>query len=221
MTTNDHTPQQFWDDRYSSDNYLFGKEPNRFLVSQRALFSPKQQVLAAGDGEGRNGVWLAQQGLNVLAVDHSAVALAKAKSLAAQAGVALETEQADLATWNWGEQRFEFIVAIFIQFAAPPLRTAIHRAMQRALKPGGLIVLQRATHPNSSNTAPVALASWRSSTPLRSWRKISSAWICSYCASMRKCLTKAARIAACRRWLIWSRGRQARKPIPVFFIAGQ
>lgn len=142
MTTNDHTPQQFWDDRYSSDNYLFGKEPNRFLVSQRALFSPKQQVLAAGDGEGRNGVWLAQQGLNVLAVDHSAVALAKAKSLAAQAGVALETEQADLATWNWGEQRFEFIVAIFIQFAAPPLRTAIHRAMQRALKPGGLIVLQ-------------------------------------------------------------------------------
>lgn len=121
---------------------MFGKEPNRFLVSQRALFSPKQQVLAAGDGEGRNGVWLAQQGLNVLAVDYSAVALAKAKSLAAQAGVALETEQADLATWNWGEQRFEFIVAIFIQFAAPPLRTAIHRAMQRALKPGGLIVLQ-------------------------------------------------------------------------------
>lgn len=142
MTTNDHTPQQFWDDRYSSDDYLFGKEPNRFLVSQRALFSPKQQVLAAGDGEGRNGVWLAQQGLNVLAVDHSAVALAKAKSLAAQAGVALETEQADLATWNWGEQRFDVIVAIFVQFAAPPLRTAIHRAMQRALKPGGLIVLQ-------------------------------------------------------------------------------
>lgn len=142
MTTDDHSPQQFWDNRYASDDYLFGKEPNRFLVSQRALFSPHQRVLAAGDGEGRNGVWLAQQGLNVLAVDHSAVALAKAKALATQSGVALETEQADLSTWSWGDQRFDVIVAIFIQFATPSQRVVLHRAMQRALTPGGLIVLQ-------------------------------------------------------------------------------
>lgn len=138
----DNSLQEFWDTRYTGEDYLFGTEPNRFLVSQRQLFSPAQTILAAGDGEGRNGVWLAQQGLHVLAVDHSAVALAKAKKLAAQAGVALATEQVDLATWNWGEQRFDAIVAIFIQFATPTLRVQLHHAMQRALKPGGLIVLQ-------------------------------------------------------------------------------
>lgn len=138
----DNSLQQFWDTRYAGADYLFGTTPNRFLVSQRPLLLSKQKVLTIGDGEGRNGVWLAQQGLNVLAIDHSAVALAKAEQLATQAGVALKTEQADLVTWHWGEQRFDTIVAIFIQFAAPPLRTTIHRAMQHALKPGGLIVLQ-------------------------------------------------------------------------------
>ena len=138
----DNSLQQFWDTRYAGADYLFGTEPNRFLVSQRPLFSPEQMVLTAGDGEGRNGVWLAQQGLNVLAVDHSSVALEKAKHLATQTGVSLITEQADLANWNWGEQRFDAIVAIFIQFAAPPLRMQLHQSMQRALKPGGIVVLQ-------------------------------------------------------------------------------
>lgn len=138
----DNSLQQFWDTRYAGEGYLFGTEPNRFLVSQRSLFSPKQMILTAGDGEGRNGVWLAQQGLHVLAIDYSAVALAKAKQLATQTGVALGTEQADLATWSWGERRFDGIVAIFIQFAAPPLRVQLHQSMQRALKPGGVVVLQ-------------------------------------------------------------------------------
>lgn len=134
--------RQFWDDRYAVGEYIFGTEPNVFLASQRHLLKPGQSVLAVADGEGRNGVWLAQQGLDVLSVDISPVALEKAEKLAQAAGVRLRTELADLRQWEWGENRFDAIAAIFIQFASSAERSHIHRAMQRALKPGGLLILQ-------------------------------------------------------------------------------
>jgi len=83
------------------------------------LFKPGQQVLAVADGEGRNGVWLAKHGVEVLSVDFSPVAQEKAKRLAAENDVAIRFELADLLNWDWGENRFDAIVAIFIQFAGP------------------------------------------------------------------------------------------------------
>ncbi|MEW5943266.1 MAG: class I SAM-dependent methyltransferase [Pseudomonadota bacterium] len=134
--------RQFWDERYAAAGYLFGTAPNAFLASQRHLLKPGQSALAVADGEGRNGIWLARQGLDVLSVDISPVALEKAKKLAQDAGIPLRTELADLREWEWGENRFEVIAAIFIQFATSAERAVIHRAMRRALKPGGLLILQ-------------------------------------------------------------------------------
>ena len=131
-----------WDARYAQDGYLFGTEPNEFLVSQRHLLKPGMSCLAVADGEGRNGVWLAQQGLQVLSVEASAVALDKAKKLAQQRGVAIDFEQADLAHWQWGENRFDVAAAIFIQFAPPALREQMFAGIKRCLKPGGLLLLQ-------------------------------------------------------------------------------
>jgi cyclopropane fatty-acyl-phospholipid synthase-like methyltransferase len=131
-----------WDERYASEDYLFGTEPNEFLVSQRHLLKPGMSCLAVADGEGRNGVWLAQQGLQVLSVEASAVALEKAKKLAQQRGVAIDFEQADLAHWQWGENRFDVVAAIFIQFAPPALREQMFAGIRRCLKPGGLLLLQ-------------------------------------------------------------------------------
>lgn len=131
-----------WDERYASDNFLFGTEPNAFLVSQRDLLKPGMSCLAVADGEGRNGVWLAQQGLQVLSVEASAVALEKAKKLARQRGVAIDFEQADVAHWQWGENRFDAVAAIFIQFAPPALREQMFAGIKRCLKPGGLLLLQ-------------------------------------------------------------------------------
>lgn len=131
-----------WDERYASEDYLFGTEPNGFLVSQRHLLKPDMSCLAVADGEGRNGVWLAQQGLQVLSVEASAVALAKAKKLAQQRGVAIDFEQADLAHWQWGENRFDVVAAIFIQFAPPALREQMFAGIRHCLKPGGLLLLQ-------------------------------------------------------------------------------
>jgi 2-polyprenyl-3-methyl-5-hydroxy-6-metoxy-1,4-benzoquinol methylase len=131
-----------WDERYAQDGYLFGTEPNAFLASQRHLLKPGMSCLAVADGEGRNGVWLAQQGLQVLSVEASAVALEKAKRLAQQRGVNVEFEQADLAHWQWGENRFDVVAAIFIQFAPPVLREQMFAGIRSCLKPGGLLLLQ-------------------------------------------------------------------------------
>ena len=131
-----------WNARFASDDYVFGTAANAFLVAQRGLLKPGHRALAVADGEGRNGVWLAQQGLDVLSVDFSSVALAKARRLAAEAGVTLQIECADLAAWDWGPPRFDVVVAIFIQFAPPPQRDLIFQRMKDVLKPGGLLLLE-------------------------------------------------------------------------------
>lgn len=131
-----------WDERYAQEGYLFGTEPNAFLVSQRHWLKPGMSCLAVADGEGRNGVWLAQQGLHVLSVEASAVALEKAKKLAQQRDVKIDFEQADLAHWQWDENRFDVVAAIFIQFAPPALREQMFAGIKRCLKPGGLLLLQ-------------------------------------------------------------------------------
>jgi cyclopropane fatty-acyl-phospholipid synthase-like methyltransferase len=94
------------------------------------------------DGEGRNGVWLAEQGLNVLSVDASSVAQAKAQRLAQQRGVKMRFAQIDLITWDGGGETFDVVVAIFIQFVGPAQRPQLFAQLKRLLKPGGLLLLQ-------------------------------------------------------------------------------
>lgn len=134
--------KDFWNERFGGAVYFYGTEPNAFLASQAHLLQAGQSALSVADGEGRNGVWLAEQGLDVLAVDFSEKALEKSSQLATSRSVSLQTELVNVHTWDWGENRFDVIVAIFIQFASSEERPALHRAIQRALKPGGLLLLQ-------------------------------------------------------------------------------
>jgi 2-polyprenyl-3-methyl-5-hydroxy-6-metoxy-1,4-benzoquinol methylase len=134
--------QDFWDERYSTDAYIFGTAPNVFLASQAGLIRPGMRALAIADGEGRNGVWLAGQGVQVHAIDMSPVALAKARKLAAERGVTLDFELADILDWNWPQAAYDLVAAIFIQFAPPPQRERIIEGIRRSLKPGGLLILQ-------------------------------------------------------------------------------
>lgn len=131
-----------WDERYAGADYHFGTEPNAFLVAQRDMLQAGAHCLAVADGEGRNGVWLAEQGLRVLSVDSSPVALDKARALAQQRGVAVDFEQVDLLQWNSPENQFDVVAAIFIQFAAPAQREQLFANIKRSLKPGGLLLLQ-------------------------------------------------------------------------------
>jgi cyclopropane fatty-acyl-phospholipid synthase-like methyltransferase len=131
-----------WEGRFSAPGYWFGTAPNAFLVGQTHRLRPGQKALAIADGEGRNGVWLAQQGLDVVSLDFSPSAGEKARALAAERGVRLRVEQADVTTWNWPTAEFDVIAAIFVQFVGPAARTRMFDGMKRALKPGGLILMQ-------------------------------------------------------------------------------
>ena len=131
-----------WEARFAGPEYHFGTEPNAFLKSKAGLLKPGQKALSIADGEGRNGVFLAEQGLDVLAMDFSPTALAKSQALARQRGVTIRTEQADLDTWRWPAGAIDVVVAIFFQFCAPPLRTRVFDGIKRALTPGGLLLME-------------------------------------------------------------------------------
>ncbi len=131
-----------WNERYDQEEYLFGTEPNAFLKSCASLVKPGQKALAVADGEGRNGVWLARQGLDVAGFDASAVGLDKARRLAERHGVEVDYQLASVEGWAWEREAFDVVAAIFIQFAEPPLRKLIFEGMIRTLKPGGFLLLQ-------------------------------------------------------------------------------
>jgi cyclopropane fatty-acyl-phospholipid synthase-like methyltransferase len=130
-----------WQTRFSAPAYAFGKEPNAFLKAQAHRLRPGQSALSVADGEGRNGVWLAEQGLDVLTIDFSQAGLAKAQALAAERGVKLRTELADVTQWRWPTNAFDVIVAIFI-FVEPHERAPFFASLKAALKPGGLLLMQ-------------------------------------------------------------------------------
>lgn len=136
--------EAFWSARYrdAGDDYLFGTAPNKFLASQAERFSAGMKVLAVADGEGRNSVWLAEQGCAVTATEISPVALEKAAKLARGRHVAVDFMQADILAWTWPTAAFDAVVGIFIQFVGPAERARQLAGMKQAVQPGGLLFLQ-------------------------------------------------------------------------------
>jgi SAM-dependent methyltransferase len=131
-----------WQERYATDEYRFGTAPNVFLASQAKLLPKSGKALAVADGEGRNGVFLAEHGLDVLSLDFSPNAQAKARRLAAARGLTISVEQADVINWSYPPDAFDVVAAIFFQFAAPPDRDRIFAGIKRTLKRGGLLLLE-------------------------------------------------------------------------------
>jgi len=131
-----------WQERYATDEYRFGTAPNAFLAAQAHLLPKAGKALAIADGEGRNGVFLAERGLDVLSLDFSPNAQGKARKLAAARVVTLRTEQADVINWSYPADTYDVVAAIFFQFAAPLERAAIFAGIKRTLKKGGLLLLE-------------------------------------------------------------------------------
>ncbi len=132
----------FWDERYAQPGFFFGETPNAFLKNQAPQLKPGMSALAVADGEGRNGVWLAEQGLSVHAIEASMIALEKSRALAERRGVKLRWEKVDLDAWRWPHEIYDVIAAIFIQFVGPEGRARQFAGIRQALKPGGLLILQ-------------------------------------------------------------------------------
>ena len=135
----------FWDHNFSGTGYKYGTAPNAFLVWQAQRLAPASDVLVPGDGEGRNGVWLAQQGHRVTAMDGSTVGLQKTQALAAERGVDITTVHGDLADWAPAPASFDAVVLTFVHLP-PAIRAGAHRRLAAGLRPGGLLLLE-AFHP--------------------------------------------------------------------------
>ena len=131
-----------WEGRYSTPEYHFGTAPNYFLASCKPLLPKSGKALAVADGEGRNGVWLAEQGLVVASIDFSPSAQAKARALAEARGVTMTIIEADVHAWSYPEAAYDVVIEIFTQFSAPAERAIKWAGMRKALKPGGLLIIQ-------------------------------------------------------------------------------
>lgn len=131
----------FWNHRYQSDaDYVFGTAPNDFLLACTPQL-PLGPVLCLAEGEGRNATHLARQGYDVTAVDQSSVGLEKARNLATQHGVSINTIQANLADFEIRPGTWSAIVSIFCHLPSP-LRQSVHARAATGLIPGGMIVLE-------------------------------------------------------------------------------
>lgn len=128
-----------WNERYDSDDFAYGIEPNSFLVENAKLLT--DPVLSLAEGEGRNAVFLASLGLNVLGVDGSEIGLAKAQKLATSRGLVIQTEVADLADYEPPENFYGSVVSIFAHLPSI-VRARLYRLVERSLKPGGLVLLE-------------------------------------------------------------------------------
>ncbi|MCH8503323.1 MAG: class I SAM-dependent methyltransferase [Ectothiorhodospiraceae bacterium] len=133
-----------WDERYDSEDYVYGTEPNAFLAAKAGRIPAGGRVLTLAEGEGRNAVFLAERGFRVTGVDASAVGLKKAARLARERGVNVTLEVRDLARADLGEDSWDGVVCIFAHLP-PELRRDTHRRVVRALKPGGVLVLEAYT----------------------------------------------------------------------------
>lgn len=130
-----------WNARYDRPDYVYGTEPAGFLEAHARHLPAGAEVLCVADGEGRNSVFLAGLGHRVTAFDSSDVALAKARRLAEARGVAVDFREADIFGWDWEADRWDAVVAVFIQFMGPEARADILAGIARTVTPGGLLLL--------------------------------------------------------------------------------
>ncbi|RYF27917.1 MAG: class I SAM-dependent methyltransferase [Comamonadaceae bacterium] len=132
----------FWGQRYAAPGYAYGTEPNAFLVQHLPALHALPtgaRVLCLADGEGRNGVWLAQQGYQVTSLDIAPEGCAKARALAQERQVALTVLAADVTQHDLGDAAWDAIVSIFLHLP-PGARRRLHQSVCKALRPGGFFL---------------------------------------------------------------------------------
>ncbi|KAJ3061002.1 hypothetical protein HDU98_003068 [Podochytrium sp. JEL0797] len=144
--------QQFWDERFSNTTQdAYGTAPNDFLADPATLafLAPGSAILSLGEGEGRNAVFLALRGHRVHCVDLSPIGLAKAARAALEGGVAdkVTTEVADLSSADLGDARYDAVINIWCHMP-DKARRAAHLKAARALKPGGVFIVEGYTKNN-------------------------------------------------------------------------
>lgn len=134
-------PKDFWNARFSEPESAYGERASRLLLAFRDLFKPGLRALVPACGQGRDAVFLAECGLDVVAVDMASAGLERTAKLAAERGVRVTCIEADLGVWDWPQARFDIVAAMFLHVPAA-LRPVLHAKMLNALTPGGHVFLE-------------------------------------------------------------------------------
>ncbi|WP_083638968.1 class I SAM-dependent methyltransferase [Algoriphagus marinus] len=130
----------FWDQRYSQEDFAYGKEPNEYLKS-KLLDLPPGRILFPAEGEGRNAVFAAQLGWDVFAFDSSIEGKKKAEKLALENGVAIDYQVEDLEEADYPANYFDAIALSYTHF--PEVKRRIfHQKLSAYLKNGGILILE-------------------------------------------------------------------------------
>lgn len=137
--TSPNDRREYWNERYATQGLVWGVGANRFVAAELSGLSPRR-ALDLGCGQGRNAIWLAQQGHTVTGVDVSDVAIDHARRLAAEAGVDVEFVAHDLATWQPEPAAYDLVVLSYLQLPAAT-RRIVHASAVTAVAPGGRILL--------------------------------------------------------------------------------
>lgn len=127
--------QNMWNEKFSREEFLYGKEPNAFLAQNEPLLSPKSNILMLGEGEGRTACYMARKGHIVTALDASDVGLDKTRALAREFGVTIETIHADLSEWKSARQ-YNGVLTSFLHLPEP-LRTEAFSHALDTVESGG------------------------------------------------------------------------------------
>lgn len=129
-----------WNQRFASDEYIYGTQPNRYFEEKLSGLTPGK-LLLPGEGEGRNAVFAALGGWQVTAMDLSDQAKLKAKKLAELNGVDFEYFVDDMSVFDFGEEKFDAAALIYAHMP-PETRKTVHRRIVSSLKPGGYIIME-------------------------------------------------------------------------------
>ena len=135
--------RDFWNEKFATTDYAYGTEPNDFLVSAVTKLK-RGATLSLAEGEGRNAVWLAQQGFTVSAIEQSEKGVGKTLRLALQRGVIVMAERGELETFHIQPNSWDLVVSIYAH-TPQELRRKLHRQVVAGLKPGGVFVLEAYT----------------------------------------------------------------------------
>ncbi len=132
---------EFWDEKYKDSNYGYGEAPNAFLLSQQEYVEGLGNAFVPGDGEGRNGIWLASLGLALRSMDLSQIAVDHALEAAAKRDLIIDAWQGDLSEMVWVDGQWDCIAAIWLHLPEA-LRKQVHAGLWKSLTPGGIILIE-------------------------------------------------------------------------------
>ncbi|WP_433939317.1 class I SAM-dependent methyltransferase [Paenibacillus lautus] len=130
-----------WNERFQGEDYVFGTEPNVFIADMHKRLALTGNALAIAEGEGRNAVFLAREGMNVTVWDYAESGLKKANKLAEASGVEIRTELVDLGEAQWTKEQWDEIICVFGHFPKE-LRTRTLEGVKTAVKPGGYFLTE-------------------------------------------------------------------------------